>query len=71
LENDKISVKALWQITTIATIAIKTFVGESVMKLSRKAEIMADAAYYILTSDSFRSTGNFFIDDVGVNDVSI
>jgi len=76
LENDRISVNALWPRTTIATMAIKTFVGDSMMKLSRKPEIMADAAYYILTSDSSKSTGKFYIDDevlsgVGINDLSI
>ena len=29
----------------------------------RKPEILADAAYLILTSDAAATTGNFFIDD--------
>ena len=33
------------------------------MRKSRKPDIMADAAYQILTSNSREVTGNFFIDD--------
>ena len=33
------------------------------MARTRKPEIMADAAYEILTSDSKLTTDNFFIDD--------
>ena len=33
------------------------------MANSRKPEIMADAAYLILTSDAKKLTGRFFIDD--------
>jgi len=41
----------------------------------RTPEIMADAAYYVLISDSASTTGNFFIDDevlqrAGVTDLS-
>jgi citronellol/citronellal dehydrogenase len=30
----------------------------------RKPEILADAAYLVLTSDAATTTGNFFIDDL-------
>jgi citronellol/citronellal dehydrogenase len=33
------------------------------LNLCRKPEILADAAYFILTSDAAATTGNFFIDD--------
>lgn len=33
------------------------------MKRSRKPEIMGDAAYVILTSDSKKTTGEFYLDD--------
>lgn len=33
------------------------------MKSSRKPEIMADAAYHILTADASQTTGKFFMDD--------
>ena len=37
--------------------------GDEMMRRSRKPEIMADSAYYVLTSDPKATTGNFFIDD--------
>ncbi len=33
------------------------------MRMSRKPEIIADAAYAILTRNSREATGNFYIDD--------
>ncbi|NWJ46392.1 MAG: NAD(P)-dependent oxidoreductase [Chloroflexi bacterium] len=59
-----IAVNALWPRTAIATAAIKNIVGgEEMMKHSRMPEIMADAAYIILTKPSREFTGNFCIDD--------
>ncbi len=59
-----VAVNALWPRTTIATAAIKNLLGgERAMQSSRKPEIMADAAYSILTRSSRECTGNFFIDD--------
>ena len=59
-----VGVNALWPRTTIATAAIKNIVGgEEMMKKSRKPEIMADAAHWILTQDAKECTGNFFIDE--------
>jgi len=37
--------------------------GEAIKKQCRRPEIMADAAYIILTSDSRKFTGNFDIDE--------
>jgi citronellol/citronellal dehydrogenase len=63
-KNDGIAVNALWPRTSIATAAVKNLLGgESAMKHSRKPEIVADAAYIILTKSSREATGNFFIDD--------
>lgn len=60
----KIGVNALWPRTTIATAAVQNLLGgDSVMKSSRKPEIIADSAYYILQRDAKTTTGNFFIDD--------
>lgn len=75
LKDHKISVNALWPRTSVATMAVKNMIGESLMKFSRKPEILADAAYYIITSDSSKHTGNFLIDDevlagVGIHDLS-
>ncbi len=37
--------------------------GDELVKMSRKPEIMADAAYHILTQNSKEYTGQFLIDD--------
>ena len=50
-------------ITAIATAAIEMLGGETAVNMSRKPEIMADAAYAILTQDSRSLTGKFLIDD--------
>ena len=57
-----IAANSLWPRTTIATAAVETFFAEAV-KASRTADIMADAAYAILTKPSHSCTGNFFIDE--------
>ncbi len=67
-----IAVNSLWPRTVIATAALQMIPGID-LNLCRKPEILADAAYFILTSPSSRS-GNFFIDDTllaehGVNDL--
>lgn len=59
-----VAVNALWPKTVIATAAVQNLLGgDSVMQRSRKPEIVADAAYMILTADSRACTGNFFIDE--------
>ena len=59
-----IAVNALWPRTAIATAAVKNILGgDELVKVSRIPEIMADAAYVILTKDSKEFTGNFCIDD--------
>ena len=63
-KQEGVAVNALWPRTAIATAAIKnTLGGDSIMNISRSPEIMADAAYIILTKDSKEFTGNFCIDD--------
>ena len=47
----------------IATAAIEMLAGEAGVKTSRKVEIMADAAYAILSKPSRECTGQFLIDD--------
>ena len=61
--KDGIAVNSLWPKTTIATAAIEFNFPEQIMRASRKPEIMGDAAYEILTSNSREVTGNFFIDE--------
>lgn len=60
---DGIAVNALWPRTAIHTAAIEMLTGPDSAKVSRKPEIMSDAAYYILTRPSKSCSGNFFIDD--------
>jgi citronellol/citronellal dehydrogenase len=69
----KVAVNALWPRTTIATAAIRNLLGgDAIMRMSRKPEILAEAACRIFQKPkSF--TGNFLIDDTflaseGIND---
>jgi citronellol/citronellal dehydrogenase len=57
-----IAVNSLWPRTAIATAAMQMIPGID-LNLCRKPEILADAAYLILTSDAKSNTGNFYIDD--------
>ena len=63
LRKDGIASNSLWPKTLIATAAIEFVVGEKLLRQSRTPEIMADAAYEILTSDSRTVTGKSFIDE--------
>ncbi|MBA2651418.1 MAG: NAD(P)-dependent oxidoreductase [Tatlockia sp.] len=58
-----IAVNSLWPRTTIATAAIQNNFPEAIYKASRKPEIVADAAHWILSQPSKEVTGNFFIDE--------
>jgi citronellol/citronellal dehydrogenase len=57
-----IAVNSLWPRTLIATAALQMIPGMDASK-ARTPEIVADAAWWILTSDAGRVTGNFFIDE--------
>jgi citronellol/citronellal dehydrogenase len=57
-----IAVNALWPRTIIATAALAVAM-QGAGERGRKPEIMADAAYDILTRDSRSVTGNFFLDE--------
>jgi citronellol/citronellal dehydrogenase len=71
-----IAVNALWPRTTIATAAVRNLLGgDDSIRRCRKPEIVADAAYSILTRRSREHTGQFFIDDEvlradGIRDLS-
>jgi citronellol/citronellal dehydrogenase len=60
-----IAFNALWPRTPIATAAIEYAVegGKELLAMCRTPEIMADAAYCILTQPSREFTGHFCIDD--------
>ena len=62
-KEDGIAVNALWPRTAISTDAIDLIAGTEMRKQSRTVEIMADAAYLILTKPSRSFTGNFVIDE--------
>jgi len=64
LREKGIAVNALWPRTTIATAAIKNLLGgDRIMRMSRKPEIMAEAAYRIFQKPAREFTGKFLIDD--------
>ena len=64
LKKYNIAVNALWPRTTIATAAVQNLLGgDMLMKMSRTTDILADAAYYILSKPSTDCTGNTFIDE--------
>ncbi|MGQ4618574.1 SDR family oxidoreductase [Nocardia sp. R7R-8] len=70
------SANCLWPRTTIATDAVQNIVGgDAAMAVSRKPQIMADAAYAILTRPAGAVTGQTLIDDevltaTGVSDLA-
>jgi citronellol/citronellal dehydrogenase len=57
-----LAVNALWPKTLINTAALNLIPGID-PETGRTPEIVADAAYAILTRDSKTCTGNFFIDE--------
>ncbi len=64
LKKYNIAANTLWPRTTIATAAVQNLLGgDALMKMSRTPEIIADAAYYILSKPSTSCTGNTFIDE--------
>jgi NAD(P)-dependent dehydrogenase (short-subunit alcohol dehydrogenase family)/putative sterol carrier protein len=68
LEEDGIAVNALWPRTAISTAALDMLAGEVGWRMSRKPEIMADAAYLVLTGASRELSGQFLIDDQVLRD---
>ncbi len=70
LKRDGIAVNALWPRTTIATAAIRNVLGgDKLMRMSRSADILADAAHLIFAQDAKAFTGKFLIDDTFLHDV--
>jgi len=72
----KVGVNSLWPLTTIDTAAVRFALGGDAMAaVSRTPEIMADAAYAVLSRPASQCSGNFFIDEEvlrgeGVSDFS-
>jgi citronellol/citronellal dehydrogenase len=71
-----IGANCLWPRTIIATAAVQNLLGgDEAMARARTPEILADAAYEVLTRDPRTTTGNTFIDDevlaeAGITDLS-
>ncbi len=64
LKKYNIAANALWPKTTIATAAVQNLLGgDTLINMSRTTDIIADAAYYILSKPSTECTGNTFIDE--------
>lgn len=61
--KDGIAANALWPAMLVHTAAVDMIHGSGAESVSRKPEIMADAAYAILCKDPRSCTGNFFIDE--------
>ena len=76
LEKYQVAANTLWPRTTIATAAVNNLLGgQMLMNMSRTTDIMADAAFYILSKSSITCTGNSFIDEQvlakeGITDLS-
>jgi citronellol/citronellal dehydrogenase len=64
LKPYQIAANALWPKTMIATAAVQNLLGgDALMQMSRMPEIVADAAYYIVSRPATECTGNFFLDE--------
>jgi citronellol/citronellal dehydrogenase len=72
-----IAANALWPKTTIATAAVQNLLGgDFIIQRSRTPQIVADAAFEILSRPAAACTGNFFIDEevlqqAGITDFSV
>ena len=70
-----IAANSLWPKTTIATDAIRVHFPDAIYQASRKPDIVADAAYWIIHQSATEATGQFFIDEevlrkAGISDFS-
>lgn len=63
LKSKGVAVNALWPRTAISTAAMEMLGGDEALHQCRTVDIMADAAYYILTKNSHDNTGNFYVDE--------
>jgi citronellol/citronellal dehydrogenase len=76
LKSSGIAANSLWPNTTIGTDAIRVHFPDAIYRASRKPEIVADAAYWIINQSAKETTGQFFIDEVvlrntGITDFSV
>ncbi len=72
LKSHNIAVNALWPKTIIGTAAIRNFPGgEQMQRQSRHPQIVADAAFEILSKPSSEFTGNFLVDEDVLRDARV
>lgn len=71
-----IASNTLWPVTTIDTAAVRNLLGgETLAKMSRTPEIIADAVNIIVQKNAAECTGNYFLDEdvfknEGIEDLS-
>lgn len=71
-EFSNIAVNTLWPRTTIDTAPVKNLLGgQDMVNISRRPDIMGDAASYILYSDPYLCNGKNFIDDEVLSSLDI
>lgn len=64
VRHDRIACNCLWPKTTIATAAVKNLLGgQALIERSRKPDIVADSACFILQKPSDQVSGQCFIDE--------
>jgi citronellol/citronellal dehydrogenase len=62
--KEGVAANSLWPVTTIATAAVKNLLGgDMLMARSRKPQILADSAYYILSQPARECSGNLYLDE--------
>jgi len=71
LREEGIAVNALWPRTIIATSALVNVTDAEGAERARTPDIMADAAYRILTRPSRAATGQFFLDEAVLRDAGV
>ena len=70
LKAQGIAVNTLWPQTLIATSALSV-VGSGLGEMGRKPEVMADAAWHILTADARQRTGHSLIDEAVLREAGV
>ncbi|KAJ1995446.1 hypothetical protein GGI25_002439 [Coemansia spiralis] len=61
----------LWPFTTIDTDGLAECGNDEFQKYPRKPTIMADAAFWIISQDSSKCSGNFFIDEIVLREAGV
>ena len=63
-KDDNIACNSLWPRTTIDTAAVRNLLGgQALANMSRTTDIIADAAFFILSKEKLQYTGKTFTDE--------